>query len=239
MWPSLLHPGRTLPSEHLRPSRIVRITLAVRLRIKSGRPRGDPFVQVRSATSQVSRHRQTLSRPRRSTIFSRDFRNAGSCYSSTWWCLRGGALAKRENDLVMVLESRPELNFPFYLVIHRDMRRVRRVPPSWTSSSGSKSSSVGPWSPGLIESEDSGTSGASARISLRSMRGSPVLLTWPLPSARDRSRWLLFQEHHGPGVAPAATAPERLRYSFERADVGSWHLADPERPPSKCPVPEA
>jgi len=35
--------------------------------------------------------------------------------------------AKRESDLVMVLESRPELNFPFYLVIHRDMRRMRRV----------------------------------------------------------------------------------------------------------------
>ena len=35
--------------------------------------------------------------------------------------------AKRESELVMVLESRPELNFPFYVVIHRDMRRVRRV----------------------------------------------------------------------------------------------------------------
>jgi DNA-binding transcriptional LysR family regulator len=35
--------------------------------------------------------------------------------------------AKRESDLVMVLESRPELNFPFYVVINRDMRRVRRV----------------------------------------------------------------------------------------------------------------
>ena len=35
--------------------------------------------------------------------------------------------AKRESDLVMVLESRAELNFPFYVVIHRDMRRVRRV----------------------------------------------------------------------------------------------------------------
>ena len=27
----------------------------------------------------------------------------------------------------MVLESRPELTFPFYLVMHRDMQRVRRV----------------------------------------------------------------------------------------------------------------
>jgi DNA-binding transcriptional LysR family regulator len=27
----------------------------------------------------------------------------------------------------MVLDSRPELNFPFYVVIHRDMQRVRRV----------------------------------------------------------------------------------------------------------------
>jgi DNA-binding transcriptional LysR family regulator len=35
--------------------------------------------------------------------------------------------AKRESDLMMVLESRPELNFPFYVVIHRDMQRVRRV----------------------------------------------------------------------------------------------------------------
>jgi DNA-binding transcriptional LysR family regulator len=35
--------------------------------------------------------------------------------------------AKRENDLVMVADSRPELNFPFYVVIHRDMQRVRRV----------------------------------------------------------------------------------------------------------------
>src|SRR5262249_2532093 len=35
--------------------------------------------------------------------------------------------AKRERDLVMVVDSRPELNFPFYVVIHRDMRRVRRV----------------------------------------------------------------------------------------------------------------
>jgi DNA-binding transcriptional LysR family regulator len=35
--------------------------------------------------------------------------------------------AKRESDLVMVLDSRPELNFPFYVVIHRDMQRVRRV----------------------------------------------------------------------------------------------------------------
>lgn len=35
--------------------------------------------------------------------------------------------ARREGDLVMVLESRPELTFPFYVVIHRDMQRVRRV----------------------------------------------------------------------------------------------------------------
>ena len=35
--------------------------------------------------------------------------------------------AKREIDLVMVLESRPELTFPFYVVIHPDMRRIRRV----------------------------------------------------------------------------------------------------------------
>ena len=35
--------------------------------------------------------------------------------------------ARRESDLVMVLDSRPELNFPFYVVIHRDMQRVRRV----------------------------------------------------------------------------------------------------------------
>jgi DNA-binding transcriptional LysR family regulator len=35
--------------------------------------------------------------------------------------------AERESDLVMVLDSRPELNFPFYVVIHRDMQRVRRV----------------------------------------------------------------------------------------------------------------
>jgi DNA-binding transcriptional LysR family regulator len=35
--------------------------------------------------------------------------------------------AKRVSELVMVLESRPELNFPFYVVVHRDMRRVRRV----------------------------------------------------------------------------------------------------------------
>jgi DNA-binding transcriptional LysR family regulator len=35
--------------------------------------------------------------------------------------------ATRENDLVMVLASRPELTFPFYVVIHRDMQRVRRV----------------------------------------------------------------------------------------------------------------
>jgi DNA-binding transcriptional LysR family regulator len=35
--------------------------------------------------------------------------------------------ATRENDLVMVLDSRPELTFPFYVVIHRDMQRVRRV----------------------------------------------------------------------------------------------------------------
>jgi DNA-binding transcriptional LysR family regulator len=35
--------------------------------------------------------------------------------------------AKRESELVMVVESRPELNFPFYVVIHRDIRRVRRV----------------------------------------------------------------------------------------------------------------
>lgn len=35
--------------------------------------------------------------------------------------------AKRESDLVMVVGSRPELNFPFYVVIHRDMQRVRRV----------------------------------------------------------------------------------------------------------------
>jgi len=34
--------------------------------------------------------------------------------------------AKRESDLVMVLDSRPELNFPFYVVIHRDAQRVRR-----------------------------------------------------------------------------------------------------------------
>ena len=27
----------------------------------------------------------------------------------------------------MVLDSCPELNFPFYVVIHRDMQRVRRV----------------------------------------------------------------------------------------------------------------
>jgi DNA-binding transcriptional LysR family regulator len=33
--------------------------------------------------------------------------------------------AKREDDLVMVLDSRPELNVPFYVVIHRDMQRVR------------------------------------------------------------------------------------------------------------------
>jgi DNA-binding transcriptional LysR family regulator len=35
--------------------------------------------------------------------------------------------AAREADLVMVLKSRPELTFPFYVVIHRDMQRVRRV----------------------------------------------------------------------------------------------------------------
>jgi DNA-binding transcriptional LysR family regulator len=35
--------------------------------------------------------------------------------------------AARETDLVMVLKSRPELTFPFYVVIHRDMQRVRRV----------------------------------------------------------------------------------------------------------------
>jgi DNA-binding transcriptional LysR family regulator len=35
--------------------------------------------------------------------------------------------AAPENDLVMVLDSRPELTFPFYVVIHRDMQRVRRV----------------------------------------------------------------------------------------------------------------
>jgi DNA-binding transcriptional LysR family regulator len=35
--------------------------------------------------------------------------------------------AKRERDLVMVLESRPELDFPFYVVVHRDMHRVHRV----------------------------------------------------------------------------------------------------------------
>jgi len=35
--------------------------------------------------------------------------------------------AKRESGLVMVVDSRPELNFPFYVVIHRDMQRVRRV----------------------------------------------------------------------------------------------------------------
>lgn len=35
--------------------------------------------------------------------------------------------AGRESDLVMVLESQPELTFPFYLVMHRDMQRIRRV----------------------------------------------------------------------------------------------------------------
>lgn len=35
--------------------------------------------------------------------------------------------AARESDLVMVIQSRPELTFPFYLVMHRDMQRVRRV----------------------------------------------------------------------------------------------------------------
>ena len=35
--------------------------------------------------------------------------------------------ASRESDLVIVAESEPALNFPFFLVVHRDMRRVRRV----------------------------------------------------------------------------------------------------------------
>jgi DNA-binding transcriptional LysR family regulator len=35
--------------------------------------------------------------------------------------------AARESDLVMVLKSRPELKFPFFVVVHRDMQRVRRV----------------------------------------------------------------------------------------------------------------
>jgi DNA-binding transcriptional LysR family regulator len=35
--------------------------------------------------------------------------------------------AAREIGLVMVLKSRPELKFPFFVVIHRDMQRVRRV----------------------------------------------------------------------------------------------------------------
>jgi DNA-binding transcriptional LysR family regulator len=35
--------------------------------------------------------------------------------------------AARESDLVIVVDSKPELTFPFYLVIHRDMQRVRRV----------------------------------------------------------------------------------------------------------------
>jgi DNA-binding transcriptional LysR family regulator len=35
--------------------------------------------------------------------------------------------AASEPDLSAVVETRPALNFPFYLVIHRDMRRVRRV----------------------------------------------------------------------------------------------------------------
>jgi DNA-binding transcriptional LysR family regulator len=35
--------------------------------------------------------------------------------------------ASRESDLAIVVESEPRLNFPFYLVIHRDMQRVRRV----------------------------------------------------------------------------------------------------------------
>src|SRR5262245_59604929 len=35
--------------------------------------------------------------------------------------------AASEPDLSVVLETRPALTFPFYLVIHRDMRRVRRV----------------------------------------------------------------------------------------------------------------
>jgi DNA-binding transcriptional LysR family regulator len=36
-------------------------------------------------------------------------------------------LAERENDLVAVLGPLPELTFPFYLVMHRDMRRTPRV----------------------------------------------------------------------------------------------------------------
>jgi DNA-binding transcriptional LysR family regulator len=35
--------------------------------------------------------------------------------------------ATRESDLKIVVESEPGLNFPFFLVIHRDTQRVRRV----------------------------------------------------------------------------------------------------------------
>jgi DNA-binding transcriptional LysR family regulator len=35
--------------------------------------------------------------------------------------------ATRESDLVIVVESGPGLNFPFFIVTHRDMQRVRRV----------------------------------------------------------------------------------------------------------------
>jgi DNA-binding transcriptional LysR family regulator len=35
--------------------------------------------------------------------------------------------ATRESDLVIVVDARPELTYPLYLVIHRDMQRVRRV----------------------------------------------------------------------------------------------------------------
>ena len=33
----------------------------------------------------------------------------------------------READLVAVLDERPELTFPFYLVVHEDLKDVRRV----------------------------------------------------------------------------------------------------------------
>jgi DNA-binding transcriptional LysR family regulator len=35
--------------------------------------------------------------------------------------------AARENGLVMVISPRPELTYPFYLVVHRNMKLVRRV----------------------------------------------------------------------------------------------------------------
>jgi DNA-binding transcriptional LysR family regulator len=35
--------------------------------------------------------------------------------------------AGTDPDLSVVIETRPALNFPFYLVFHRDMRRVRRI----------------------------------------------------------------------------------------------------------------